>query len=313
MRICAACGKVTADDKSYCPICGTKLPEPTQPDHTNTIDEINLVNTRLRSVPAKPNNTAKYAIIIGALSLLVIIMIVAVISIAVGSRPKSQLSYNYNKPTEQNNTIINSVGEERYYRPQSDKRFPDIIRFVDNYIYLEFGFHEALYYGKASYTVSGNTITLGSVDLYKFMAGQEIVIIGENPNFPKEHIMDAGARLEYNDTSITIIDFESRWVLMDEYYEYSEEYKDGTVFYLTDDPKKETTETESIIATLNQSANTSTSISYFSETGKQLCFTDRNHSPNPAVIQIYDDHIYIIFPFFEGMYYAKADYTCSGQ
>ncbi len=316
MKTCPACGKVNEDDKNFCPVCGTEL-KTASPQPTNTIDEINLVNTRLRSVPQKPKSNAKYGIIIGALCAIIVIMIVVIVCVVTGSKPKSQLTPDYNTPIDEQ--IVITIDEERYYRPQSEKRFPDIIRFANNCVYLEFGFQEALYYGKADYTVSGNTITLGSVDLDKFKAGGEIVIIGENPNFPEVHIMDEGAQLEYNDSAITIIDFESHWVLEDPYFEYPEEYKDGAVHYLTDDPEKETEAQENIYfqnntkPTLATNVNTdsNSTVGFKLKAGEEKYFADLDFDHGCLIID--SNYVYIDLNTLDSIEFARARYTVSGD
>ncbi len=316
MKICPACGKVNEDDKNFCPVCGTEL-KTASPQPTNTIEEINLVNTRLRSVPQNPKSNAKYGIIIGALCAVIVIMIVVIVCVIASSKPKSQADINFDTPIVEQSVI--TIGKERYYKPQSDKLFPDIIRFANNCVYLEFGFQEALYYGKADYTVSGNTITLGSVDLEKFKAGGEIVIIGENPNFPEAHIMDEGAQLEYNDTSITIVDFESYWVLKDRYFEYPEEYKNGAVHYLTDDPEKETEPQENLnfqnntkptLAT-NVNADSNSTVGFKLKAGEEKYFADLDYDHGCIIID--SNYVYIDISTLDSIEFARARYTVSGD
>ena len=355
MRICTACGKTTADDKVYCPVCGTKLPEPTQPDCTNTIDEINLVNTRLRSVPAKPNNTAKYAIIIGAAAVVMILLIVVIIAIAMSNGSKTNNRYNTNKtPVTTSNSsygIYDNFDDEESLKSDTviiadsqdilttantaekvDIREDSYYTFYqggaigiitdDNYIYLQFPFFEAMYYARATYSISGDTITLGSVDLYKYIAAEIPKTKGIDANFYDVHIMDAGARLRYKGDSLTIIDFESYWKLYESGFTYPSQYKNGTELYIsrndhgddykiTNTPTTIPTQPTTHVTTRQQQSGTDI-LSALGGGAEKSYYTQRGSYMGDS-ITINADYVTLYFEYYGETIKGTATYTLSGN
>ena len=365
MRICTACGKTTADETVYCPVCGTKLPEPAQPDYTNTIDEINLVNTRLRSVPAKPNNTAKHGIIIGVLSLLVVIMIVVIICFVVGSRPKSSYGYNYNTPgkvqngnsvemnnnieydydnneiTQNNNInqggnqIINQgnntqknpqpsinqntpsaatlnlkPGEELYF---SDTDFDHGCIIIDsNYVYIDVSTADSIEFARAKYTVSDNIITLGPMDTYKAISGEIPSTLGINDNFRSYHILSAGTKLKYTNNTITIIDFEEHWIARSDAYRYPDPYKNNNKLTACFSPIFEGFRIGYEKPKQTEATKTSDVVIIGDEGGEQYFYYDGGYTSG-EYIHFDSNYVYLHFEYLGDILVGKGTYTINGN
>lgn len=365
MRICTACGKTTADDKVYCPVCGTKLPEPAQPDYTNTIDEINLVNTRLRSVPAKPNNTAKHGIIIGVLSLLVVIMIVVIICFVVGGRPKSSYGYNYNTPgkvqngnsVEMNNNIeydydnneitqnnninhggnqIVNQGNTSYKNPQpsinqnspsaaslslkpgeelyfSDTDFDHGCIIIDsNYVYIDVSTADSIEFARAKYTVSDNIITLGPMDTYKAISGEIPSTLGINDDFRSNHILSAGTKLKYTNNTITIIDFEEHWIARSDAYRYPDPYKNNNKLTACFSPIFEEFRIGYEKPKQTEATKTSDVVIIGDEGGERHYYTKRGSFEGDHIA--FDAYyITLYFKYFDEDVVGRATYSISGN
>ena len=365
MRICTACGKTTADDKVYCPVCGTKLPEPTQPDCTNTIDEINLVNTRLRSVPAKPNNTAKHGIIIGVLSLLVVIMIVVIICFVVGGRPKSSYGYNYNTPgkvqngnsVEMNNNIeydydnneitqnnninqggnqIINQGNTSYKNPQpsinqnspsvatlnlkpgeelyfSDTDFDHGCIIIDsNYVYIDVSTADSIEFARAKYTVSDNIITLGPMDTYKTISGEIPSTLGINDDFRSYHILSAGTKLKYTNNTITIIDFEEHWIARSDAYRYPDPYKNNNKLTACFSPIFEEFRIGYEKPKQTEATKISDVVIIGDEGGEQYFYYDGGYTSG-EYINFDSNYVYLHFEYLGDILVGKGTYTINGN
>ena len=146
-----------------------------------------------------------------------------------------RIGYEKPKQTEATKTsdvvIIGDEGGEQYFYYDGGYTSGEYIHFDSNYVYLHFEYLGDILVGKGTYTINGNTVTLGSIDLYCKTTADGL-IYADSGKIHKSHIMDAGAEIEYNDTSIRLSGFEGRWILSypdDGSYTYPEHLSDGSV------------------------------------------------------------------------------------
>lgn len=226
MKICQKCGKQNGDTVNFCGNCGSPL----------------ITNTPAEQHAKKSKTSAAF---IAVMSIVVIILVAVIVVLAVKIHNTSNIKEADDVVTEQ--TIASDKGTlvdlpvtsssentaPTIVAPGRDKRYnhnSDIysyIEFKDDKIYMGFNLMEGTCVGVASYTLDGNTITLGEVYAYSSSFDGETTYAEDTGD--KTLLLTEGCTLSYDETIVYPQNFESHWVLRG--WTLPMGYFSGTAFY----------------------------------------------------------------------------------
>ncbi len=152
-------------------------------------------------------------------------------------------------------------------------------------------------------------ITLGSVDLYMTVFGEEPIVKGIHDNFNDIHIMDAGAKLSCIDTdTLMVLNFEKYWMLREDDFDFPYEFENRRTLELVKMPYDEVAIKDS-----DKAPSKSTDVVIIGDEGGEQSFYAPNGYPYGDHIYFDSDYVYIYFGYYDMLCLARGTYSTSGN